>query len=72
MGDAVRAWCRETHTSRRDVFVTTKIIAPKKTMEETMAALHESVSKVNLDGKSMHVIQVYLVEMLELIMNLNS
>ncbi len=51
VGDAVRAWCLETHSSRRDVFVTTKIIAPSKTQEETLASLRESVNKINLDGK---------------------
>lgn len=51
MGDAVRAWCLETHSSRRDVFVTTKIIAPLKTQEETLASLRDSVNKINLDGK---------------------
>lgn len=51
VGNAVRAWCLETHTSRRDVFVTTKIIAPLKTKEETLESLRESVRKVNLDGE---------------------
>ncbi|SPO27294.1 related to 2,5-diketo-D-gluconic acid reductase [Ustilago trichophora] len=50
VGDAVRAWCLETHSSRRDVFVTTKIIFPKETQEETLESLRESVNKVNLDG----------------------
>lgn len=47
----MRAWCQETHTSRRGVFVTTKIIAPAKTVEETLQQLRESVDKVNLDGE---------------------
>jgi diketogulonate reductase-like aldo/keto reductase len=51
VGDAVRAWCLETHSTRRDVFVTTKIIAPLKTQEETLASLRDSVNKINLDGK---------------------
>ncbi|SNX87497.1 related to 2,5-diketo-D-gluconic acid reductase [Melanopsichium pennsylvanicum] len=50
VGDAVRAWCRESHASRRQVFVTTKIIAPKSTQEETLASLRKSVNNVNLDG----------------------
>lgn len=50
VGNAVRAWCLETHSSRRDVFVTTKIIAPGKTKQETLESLRESVNKVNLDG----------------------
>ncbi|CDU25925.1 related to 2,5-diketo-D-gluconic acid reductase [Sporisorium scitamineum] len=50
VGNAVRAWCLETHTSRRDVFVTTKIIAPLKSKEETLELLRESVKEVNLDG----------------------
>ena len=53
VGDAVRAWCQKTHTSRRDVFVTTKIIAPLKTQEETLASLRDSVNKINLDGTSL-------------------
>lgn len=51
VGDAVRAWCLETHSSRRDVFVTTKIIFPKETQMQTLESLRESVNKVNLDGK---------------------
>ncbi|KAJ1023580.1 hypothetical protein NDA16_003197 [Ustilago loliicola] len=50
VGNAVRAWCQETHTSRREVFVTTKIIAPAETKEKTLESLRESVNKVNLDG----------------------
>lgn len=41
----------ETHSSRRDVFVTTKILAPLKTQEETLASMRDSVNKINLDGE---------------------
>lgn len=50
VGNAVRAWCQETQTSRREVFVTTKIIAPAKSKDKTLESMRESVSKVNLDG----------------------
>lgn len=52
VGNAVRAWCQETHTSRRQVFVTTKIMAPAESQEKTLESLRESVNKINLDGKS--------------------
>ncbi|KAJ1036839.1 hypothetical protein NDA11_005542 [Ustilago hordei] len=50
VGNAVRAWCQETQTSRREVFVTTKIIAPAKSKDKTLESMRESVSKINLDG----------------------
>ena len=33
------------------MFVTTKILAPLKTQEETLASMRDSVNKINLDGE---------------------